>query len=57
MFPVWGFLNMAELMDLDEAKDILTQNRLGKTFPRNVLERARDAVRAEKQLGSIGKVK
>jgi len=47
---------MAELMDLGEAKDILTQYRLGKTFPRVLLEKAREAVRAEKQIGSVAKL-
>jgi len=40
-------------MDYYEAKEILNQNRGGKTFPRVVLEEARNEVRKKDSLGSV----
>ena len=40
-------------MNYEEAKEILNQNRKGKTFPRKVLEEAREEIRKKDSLGSI----
>lgn len=40
-------------MDYYEAKAILNENRTGKTFPRAVLEEARNEVRKKDSLGSV----
>lgn len=40
-------------MDYAEAKEILNQNRLGRTYPRAVLEEARNEVRKRDSLGSV----
>ncbi len=40
-------------MDESEARKILNENRLGKTFPRAVLEEARNVIREGRSLGSV----
>ena len=45
----WGWLTMDEF----EARSILTQNRQGKTFMRDVLEEARNVVREKQKIGSV----
>lgn len=40
-------------MDEFEARSILTQNRQGKTFTRDILEEARNVVREKQKIGSV----
>jgi len=40
-------------MDYFEAKAILNESRTGKTFPRAVLEEARNEIRKKDSLGSV----
>lgn len=45
----WG----SGCMDEFEARSILTQNRQGKTFTRDILEQARNVVREKQSIGSV----